>query len=156
MATHEPTSDVTTRDVLYQVDRRLELLEGDVRSLDGKVDLGFAELRNHMDESIGGLRSHIDESVGGLRSDVYESVGGLRNHIDESIGGLRNHIDESIGGLRSHTDESIGGLRGHIDRTRDHLEIRMDMRFRWIIGLILMSWMTTMGAILFRLGPVVP
>ncbi len=145
MATHEPTSDVTTRDVLYQVDRRLELLEGDVRSLDGKVDLGFAELRNHMDESIGGLRSHIDESVGGLRSDVYES-----------IGGLRNHIDESIGGLRSHTDESIGGLRGHIDRTRDHLEIRMDMRFRWIIGLILMSWMTTMGAILFRLGPVVP
>ena len=109
MATREPISDITTRDVLQQVDRRLELLEGDVRALDAKVDSGFSE--------------------------------------------LRGHIDTGLGEQRSYVDSGFGQLRRSIDETSDRLENRMDVRFRWTIGLILMSWMTTMGAILFRLGP---
>lgn len=120
MATQEPISDITTRDVLQQVDRRLELLEGDVRSLDAKVDSGFSE---------------------------------LRSYVDSGFGELRDHIDTGLGDQRSYVDSGFGQLRRSIDETRDRLENRMDVRFRWTVGLILMSWMTTMGAILFRLGP---
>ena len=120
MATQEPISDITTRDVLQQVDRRLELLEGDVRALDAKVDSGFSE---------------------------------LRSYVDSGFSELRGHIDTGLGDQRSYVDSGFGQLRRSIDETRDRLENRMDVRFRWTVGLILMSWMTTMGAILFRLGP---
>ena len=120
MATQEPISAITTRDVLQQVDRRLELLEGDVRALDAKVDSGFSE---------------------------------LRSYVDSGFSELRGHIDTGLGEQRSYVDSGFGQLRRSIDETRDRLENRMDVRFRWTVGLILMSWMTTMGAILFRLGP---
>ncbi|MGY8824735.1 MAG: hypothetical protein ACKVJG_12515 [Candidatus Latescibacterota bacterium] len=71
------SSELTTRDVLQQVDRRLELIEGDVRSLNSKVDDRFSAQ-----------------------------------------------------------------------------DVKFENRFRWTIGLLLMSWMSTMGAILFRLGPI--
>ncbi|MFT5086810.1 MAG: hypothetical protein ACI906_000483 [Candidatus Latescibacterota bacterium] len=71
------SSELTTRDVLQQVDRRLELIEGDVRSLNSKVDDRFSAP-----------------------------------------------------------------------------DVKFENRFRWTIGLLLMSWMSTMGAILFRLGPI--
>jgi hypothetical protein len=38
------TSEMTTRDVLHQVDRRLSLIEEDLRSLDVKVDRTGVEL----------------------------------------------------------------------------------------------------------------
>jgi hypothetical protein len=71
------SSELTTRDVLQQVDRRLELIEGDVRSLNSKVD------------------------------DIFSAQ-----------------------------------------------DVKFENRFRWTIGLLLMSWMSTMEAILFRLGPI--
>jgi hypothetical protein len=131
MATQEPISDITTRDVLQQVDRRLELLEGDVRALDAKVDSGFSELRSYVDSGFSELRSYVDSG----------------------FSELRGHIDTGLGEQRSYVDSGFGQLRRSIDETRDRLENRMDVRFRWTVGLILMSWMTTMGAILFRLGP---
>lgn len=38
------TPELTTRDVLHQVDRRLSLIEEDLRSLDTKVDRTRVEL----------------------------------------------------------------------------------------------------------------
>ena len=142
MATQEPISDITTRDVLQQVDRRLELLEGDVRALDAKVDSGFSELRGHIDTGLGEQRSYVDSGFSELRS-----------YMDSGFSELRGHIDTGLGEQRSYVDSGFGQLRRSIDETRDRLENRMDVRFRWTVGLILMSWMTTMGAILFRLGP---
>ncbi len=76
-------SELTMRDVLQQVDRRLELIEGDVRTVDKKVD-------------------RLDDKLS-MRFDVQDA--------------------------------------------------KFDVRFRWLMGLVLMSWLSTMGAILFRLGP---
>ena len=38
MAAEQTAAELTTRDVLFQVDRRLTLIEGDLRSLADKVD----------------------------------------------------------------------------------------------------------------------
>lgn len=81
------SSELTTRDVLQQVDRRLELIEGDVRNLHQEMNLRFAAQDSKIDS----------------RFTAQDS--------------------------------------------------KFESRFRWIVGLILMSWMSTMGAILFRLGP---
>ena len=85
MAMNQPP-ELTTRDVLQQVDRRLELIEGDQRNLNHKVD-------------------RLDDKV----DDRFTAQ-----------------------------------------------ETKADARFRWTVGLILMSWMSMMGTILFRLGPLTP
>lgn len=38
MSTEQPSVELTTRDVLQQVDRRLSLIEGDLRALGTKLD----------------------------------------------------------------------------------------------------------------------
>ena len=75
----QASSELTTRDVLQQVNRRLEMIEGDRRSLQEAIDLKLAAQ-----------------------------------------------------------------------------DARADVRIRWTIGVIVMSWMSTMGTILFRLGPPTP
>ena len=78
----QSSPELTTRDVLQQVDRRLELIEGDQRNLNHKVDT-------------------LDDKVG----DKFAA-----------------------------------------------LEVKADARFRWVVGLIMVSWMSTMGTILLRSG----
>lgn len=38
------TSEITTRDVLQQINRRLELIESDVRAVSEKLDVSFQTL----------------------------------------------------------------------------------------------------------------
>lgn len=90
----QPSSDLTTRDVLQQVDRRLELIEGDVRDLNHKVDA----------------------------------------------------LDDKF-------DTRFAAQDVKLESRFAVQDAKIDSRFRWTVGLILMSWMSTMGAILFRLGP---
>ena len=39
------TSEITTRDVLQQINRRLELIESDVRAVSEKLDVSFQTLQ---------------------------------------------------------------------------------------------------------------
>ena len=90
----QSSSELTTRDVLQQVNRRLELIESDQRELNHKVDA-----------------------------------------LDDKFAARFSAQDAKMETRFSAQDTKI------------------ENRFRWTIGLILMSWMSTMGAILFRLGP---
>lgn len=90
----QSSSELTTRDVLQQVNRRLELIESDQRELNHKVDA----------------------------------------------------LDDKF-------DARFSAQDAKMDTRFSAQDAKMESRFRWTIGLILMSWMSTMGAILFRLGP---
>lgn len=63
MPAEQTAAELTTRDVLLQVDRRLTLIEGDLRSLDEKLD-----------DKIDGLRSEfstrLSDEIGGLRHEM--------------------------------------------------------------------------------------
>ena len=90
----QSSPDLTTRDVLQQVNRRLELIEGDVRNLNQKLDARFGE-----------------------------------------------------------HDAKTEARFAAQDARFAAQDATSDTRFRWIVGLILVSWMSTMGTLLFRLGP---
>ena len=88
----EPTSaELTTRDVLLQIDRRLELSEGDVRRLDSKID----EFESRLAARIDGLEARLDLKIELLRKE-------------------------------------------------------MNTRFYWLVGLMFVTWISTMGTILVR------
>jgi len=91
MSANQPTSELTTRDVLSQVDRRVSLIETDVRD-------------------------------------------------------LREHLDARFDETARHTSREFTELR----RELEHLRNRGDVRFRWTIGLILVSWLSTVGTNLIR------
>ena len=100
------TSEITTRDVLQQIDRRLELIEGDVRVVSEKLDVSFQT---------------------------------LNDKIDTSAQTLAEKIDASYRSLNEKWDASVQTLHEKIDTY-----------FRWTIGIVLASWLSTMGAILFK------
>ena len=45
------TSEITTRDVLQQINRRLELIESDVRAVSEKLDVSIQGLNDKIDTS---------------------------------------------------------------------------------------------------------
>jgi hypothetical protein len=99
----EPTSaEFTTRDVLLQIDRRLELSEGDVRRLDSKIDEFESRLTARIDGGDNKLAARID------------------------------------------------GLEARLDLKIELLRKEMNTRFYWLVGLMFVTWISTMGTILVR------
>ena len=95
--------ELTTRDVLQQVDRRLSLIEDDLRGLDAKVDAKFGALDAKIDAKIDALDAKFDA------------------RLDTKI----NALDAKF-------------------------EAKLDSRFNLVIGLILASWFSMMGAFLLK------
>ena len=102
MPANQPTSDLTTRDVLTQVDRRVSLMETDVR-----------DLREHMD-------ARFDET--GRESNRRFGA------IDTRLNALRAEVNQQFAALRAEGNA----------------------RWRWTVGLILVSWVSLMGTNLIR------
>ena len=59
MAAEQTAAKLTTRDVLSQVDRRLTLIEGDLRGLDEKLDDKIDGLRSEMYAQFGTMRTEL-------------------------------------------------------------------------------------------------
>ena len=57
------TSEITTRDVLQQINRRLELIESDVRAVSEKLDVSVQGLNEKWDASVQTLNDKIDTSA---------------------------------------------------------------------------------------------
>ncbi len=120
----EQTAELTTRDVLLQIDRRLELSEGDVRRVDAKIDDVEARLTARIDEVEHRLTARIDEVEHRLTARIDE----VDNRLNARIDGLEAKIDLKIELLRKETNT----------------------RFYWLIGLMFATWVSTMGTILIR------
>ena len=86
------TAELTTRDVLLQVDRRLTLIEGDLRGLDGKLDDKIDGLRGEMTGQINGLHGEF----GSLRSETHARFERTNTRIDEVYTKLDVKIDSKF------------------------------------------------------------
>ena len=71
MPAEQPLTELTTRDVLLQVDRRLTLIEDDLRTLDQKWDQRF-----------GTLEQKIDARTNQLRQEMHVGFDALDQKID--------------------------------------------------------------------------
>ncbi len=107
------TSEITTRDVLQQINRRLELIESDVRAVSEKLDVSAQTLDEKREVSFQTLNEKIDTSDG-------------------------------------KREVSFQTLHEKIDTSAQTLHEKIDTYFRWTIGIVLASWLSTMSAILFK------
>ena len=120
----QETSEITTRDVLQQINRRLELIESDVRVVSEKLDVSVQTLR--------------DENAA---SDAK------REAADQT---LNDKIDTSVQMLDAKREAADQMLNKKIDTSVQKLHEKIDTYFRWTIGIVLASWLSTMSAILFK------
>ena len=112
----QSSSELTTRDVLQQVNRRLELIESDQRELNHKVDA-------------------------------------LDDKFDTRFTAQDAKMENRFSALDDKFDARFSAQDAKMENRFSAQDAKIENRFRWTIGLILMSWMSTMGAIIFRLGP---
>jgi hypothetical protein len=60
--------------------------------------------------------------------------------------GAYEQVDKRLASVESR----MGSLERKVDEGFAHLRGTMDMNFRWVIGIILVNWITLMLAILLR------
>ena len=106
MPTEQPLTELTTRDVLLQVDRRLTLIEDDLRTLDQKWDQQFGTLDQKTDARFDALCQKIDAQFDALRQEMNAGFAELRKE--------------------------------------------MNTKFHWTLGVVLASWISTIGTLLLK------
>ena len=106
MPAEQPLTELTTRDVLLQVDRRLTLIEDDLRTLDQKWDQRFGTSDQKTDARFDALCQKIDARFDTLRQEMNTGFAGLSKE--------------------------------------------MNTKFHWTLGVVLASWISTIGTLLLK------
>ena len=107
MSNPQPSSELTTRDVLQQIDHRLSLLETDVRE-------------NH---------TKIEAKIDALDSKFEAKTDALDRKFEGKIDALDSKVEVEIRELRR----------------------EFNGKFNLVIGLVITSWLSMMGTLLFKL-----
>ena len=85
MSAEQTAAELTTRDVLLQVDRRLTLIEGDLRSLDEKVETLDTRLSTRIEALDLRLSAKLDDKIDGLRTEMYAQFGMMRAELSTHL-----------------------------------------------------------------------
>ena len=117
-------TNLTVRDVLEQVDRRLTRLEDDLR-----------EFRRFTEECFAALEARFDAKLGSLEA-----------RFDAKLGSLEARIDSRLESLEAKFDARFAGLEARFSA----LEAKVDRNFRWQLGITMASWLSVMSAILLK------
>ena len=132
MSTPQPSPELTTRDVLQQIDHRLSLIETDVRENHTKID---------------SLRAELTDKIDGLEAKTEAKIDGLEAKTEAKIDGLEAKID----GLEAKTEAKIDGLEAKTETKINELRREFNGKFNLVIGLVITSWLSMMGTLLFKL-----
>ena len=116
--------ELTTRDVLQQIDRRLTLIEEDQRQLHSTMEKGFVELRTELKGDNLLLRQEFKNELGSTRREFKSELGATRQEFKNDLAGTR---------------QEFGTFRHE-----------MDTRLRWLTGIVLASWLSIMSALLLK------
>ena len=107
MSTPQPSPEITTRDVLLQIDHRLSLIETDVRE-------------NH---------TKIEAKIDALEAKTETKFNAVEGKIDALDSKFEGKIEVEIRELRR----------------------EFNGKFNLVIGLVITSWLSMMGTMLFKL-----
>ena len=137
-----PAAELTTRDVLEQIGRRLTLIEDDARTmsdtLHSKIDQVEQRLVGRIDEAVRQLHTRIDE----VEQRLGARIDALAVHVDE----VEQRLGARIDALVVHVDEVEQRLNARIDA----LQAEMNRRFYWMMGMFFAGWLSIMGTILLK------
>ena len=93
MPAEQSLTELTTRDVLLQVDRRLTLIEDDLRTLDQKWDQRFGALDQKIDSRFDSLDQKIDSRFGTLDQKIDSRTNQLRQEMNTGFVGLSKEMN---------------------------------------------------------------
>jgi len=91
MSAEQTAAELTTRDVLLQVDRRLTLIEGDLRSLDEKVETLDTRLSTRIEALDLRLSAKLDDKIDGFHYYTTYIKFGLGRASYDASQEIRNH-----------------------------------------------------------------
>ena len=114
MSNPQPSPELTTRDVLQQIDHRLSLIETDVRE-------------NH---------TKIEAKIDALEAKTETKF----NAVEGKIDALDSKFEGKIDALDSKIEVEIRELRREFNG-----------KFNLVICLVITSWLSMMGTLLFKL-----
>ena len=156
MSASQPTSELTVRDVLSQVDRRLTLIEGDAREAREHTDAQFESTRREFSEQFAAVRAE----TAAFRGDTAEQFTSIRAEAAAFRGDTAEQfasIRAETASFRRDTAEQFTGVRSEITALRTEfaqqfaaIRAEANARSRWTVGLILLSWISVMGTNLLR------
>ena len=129
MSNPQPSSELTTRDVLQQIDHRLSLIEKDVRENHTKIEA-----------KIDALDSKVEGKTDALDSKVEGKIDALDSKVEGKIDALDSKVEGKIDALDSKVEVEIRELRREFNG-----------KFNLVIGLVITSWLSMMGTLLFKL-----
>ena len=140
MSTPQPSAELTTRDVLQQIDHRLGLIETDVRENSTKLESKIDALEAKTESKIDALEAKTEAKIDALRAEFTDRIDALDNKVEAKIDALDNKVEAKIDAL----DHKIEV------ETR---EIRRDFngKFNLVIGLVITTWLSMMGTLFFKL-----
>ena len=129
MSIPQSSPELTTRDVLQQIDRRLSLIETDVRENSTKLESKIDDLEAKTESKIDALEAKTEVKIDALKAEFTDRIDALDNKVEGKIDALDNKIEVE---------------------TR---EIRREFngKFNLIIGLIITTWLSMMGTLFFKL-----
>jgi tetrahydromethanopterin S-methyltransferase subunit G len=81
---------------------------------------------------------------------AYEQVDKRLGSIESRMTSLERKVDDGFAHLRTDLHRIEQKLDGKIDRIEQKLDGKIDATFRWVIGIILVNWVTLMLAIFLR------
>ncbi len=129
MSTPQPSPELTTRDVLQQIDHRLGLIETDVRENHTKSEAKIDALGAKIDA----LDRKFEGKIDALDSKFEGKIDALDSKFEGKVDALDSKVEDKI-------EVEIRELRREFNG-----------KFNLVIGLVITSWLSMMGTLLFKL-----
>ena len=136
MSTPQPSPELTTRDVLQQIDHRLSLLKTDVRENHTKIEAKIDALDSKFEAKTDVLDSKFEAKIDALEAKTEAKFNALEGRIDA----LDSKVEGKIDALDSKVEVEIRELRREFNG-----------KFNLVIVLVITSWLSMMGTLLFKL-----
>ena len=129
MSTPQSSPELTTRDVLQQIDHRLSLIEMDVRESSTKLESKIDALEVKTEAKIDALAAKTEAKIDALKAEFTDRIDALDHKVEGKLDGLDSKIEVE---------------------TR---EMRRDFngKFNLVIGLVITTWLSMMGTLFFKL-----
>ncbi len=129
MSTPQSSPEFTTRDVLQQIDHRLSLIEMDVRENNAKIDA---------------LDSKVAGEIDALAREFAGQLDALDSKMEDKFDALAREFAGKI-------DALDGKMEGKIEVEIRELRREFNGKFNLVIGLVITTWLSMMGTLLFKL-----
>ena len=144
MSTPKPSPELTTRDVLQQIDHRLSLIERDVRENHTKIEAKIDAFDRKFEGKIDALDSKVEDKFNAFDRKFEGKIDALDSKVEDKFNAFDNKFEGKIDALDSKVE-------GKIEVEIRELRREFNGKFNLVIVLVITSWLSMMGTLLFKL-----